>query len=327
MELVTKKRLHLFSGRANPELATEIAEQLGVELGDPGLIDFANGEIKCKFAESIRGGDVFIIQSHAACETMSLNDAIMEHLIMVDAARRASAKRITAVAPLYGYARQDRKAAGREPITARLLADMFSVAGAERLVSIDLHSGQIQGFFDGPVDHLTAAPVLIRYLSDVMDPDSVIVSPDTGRVKVAERYATRLGCDVASIYKRRSADSANESEALGIMGEVTGRTCVIIDDMIDTAGTICSATETLLAHGAADVMCASTHGVFSEPAVDRLKNSSLSQVIVTDTVPIPSSKQFDKLVVLSVAGVFADALESVFEDASVSEIFDGQNLF
>ena len=327
MELVTKKRLHLFSGRANPELATEIADQLGVELGDPGLIDFANGEIKCKFAESIRGGDVFIIQSHAAGDTMSTNDAIMEQLIMVDAARRASAKRITAVAPLYGYARQDRKAAGREPITARLLADLFTVAGAERLVSIDLHSGQIQGFFDGPVDHLTAAPVLIDYLSGVMGPDSVIVSPDTGRVKVAERYATRLGCDVASIYKRRTTDAANESEALGIMGEVAGRTCVIIDDMIDTAGTICSATETLVASGAADVMCASTHGLFSEPAVDRLKNSSLSQIIVTNTVPIPSSKQFDKLVVLSVAGVFADALESVFEDASVSEIFDGQNLF
>lgn len=325
MELVTKKRLHLFSGRANPGLAVEIADHLGVELGDPGIEDFANGEVKCRFQESVRGGDVFIIQSHAAAEGRSVNDAIMEQLIMIDAARRASAKRITAVIPFYGYARQDRKAAGREPITARLLADLMASAGAERLVSIDLHSGQIQGFFTGPVDHLTAAPVLIDYLGGTIPPNSVIVSPDTGRVKVAERYAKRLDCEVASIYKRRSVVRANEVEALGIMGEVEGRTCVIIDDMIDTAGTICAAVDTLLAGGAADVQCATTHAVLSGPAVDRLKNSSLSRVVVTNTVPLPTDKQFDKLQVLSVAGVFADALESVFEDTSVSEIFDGEN--
>ena len=326
MELVTKKRLHLFSGRANPQLAKEIGEHLGVELGDPGLIDFANGEIKCRFQESVRGGDVFIIQSHAGADGMTVNDAIMEQLIMIDAARRASAKRITAVAPFYGYARQDRKAAGREPITARLLADLMFNAGAERLVSIDLHSGQIQGFFEGPVDHLTAAPVLIDYLGGVIPKQSVIVSPDTGRVKVAERYAKRLGCEVASIYKRRSLHVANEVEALGVMGDVDGRTCVIIDDMIDTAGTICSAVDTLLDQGATEVMAATTHAVFSGPAVDRLKNSQLSKVIVTNTVPLPTEKQFDALHVLSVAGVFADALESVFEDTSVSEIFDGENL-
>ena len=325
MELVTKKRLHLFSGRANPQLAEEIAEQLGVELGDPGLIDFANGEIKCRFQESVRGGDVFIIQSHAAAEGMTVNDAIMEQLIMIDAARRASAKRITAVAPFYGYARQDRKAAGREPITARLLADLMYNAGAERLVSIDLHSGQIQGFFDGPVDHLTAAPVLIEYLRNAVPKGSIIVSPDTGRVKVAERYAKRLDCEVASIYKRRSLQVANEVEALGVMGDVAGRTCVIIDDMIDTAGTICAAVDTLLEAGATEVLAATTHAVFSGPAVDRLKNSHLSRVIVTNTVPLPTEKQFDKLHVLSGAGVFADALESVFEDTSVSEIFDGEN--
>lgn len=326
MELVTKKRLHLFSGRANPHLAMEIADHLGVALGDPGLIDFANGEIKCRFQESVRGGDVFIIQSHAATDDMSVNDAIMEHLIMIDAARRASAKRITAVAPFYGYARQDRKAAGREPITARLLADLMFSAGAERLVSIDLHSGQIQGFFNGPVDHLTAAPVLIDYLRATVPSGSVIVSPDTGRVKVAERYAKRLSMEVASIYKRRSLDTANEVEALGVMGDVDGRVCVIIDDMIDTAGTICSAVDTLLEAGATEVIAATTHAVFSGPAVDRLKNAALSKVVVTNTVPLPSDKQFDKLHVLSVAGVFADALESVFEDTSVSEIFDGENL-
>ncbi|MCH1615352.1 MAG: ribose-phosphate diphosphokinase, partial [Acidimicrobiales bacterium] len=198
MELVTKKRLHLFSGRANRSLASEIASHLGVELGDPGITDFANGEIKCRFQESVRGGDVFIIQSHASADNMSVNDAIMEQLIMVDAAQRASAKRITAVVPFYGYARQDRKAQGREPITARLLADLLYAAGAERLVGIDLHSGQIQGFFEGPVDHLTAAPVLINYLRENIPSGSVIVSPDTGRVKVAERYAKRLDCEVAA---------------------------------------------------------------------------------------------------------------------------------
>ena len=325
MELVTKKRLHLFTGRANPALAQEIAGHLGIELGDPGLIDFANGEIKCRFEESVRGGDVFIIQTHAATEDMSVNDAIMEHLIMVDAARRASAKRITAVAPFYGYARQDRKAQGREPITARLISDLLRQAGADRLVSIDLHSGQIQGFFEGPVDHLTAAPVLIEYLGSMIPEGSVIVSPDTGRGKVAERYAKKLDCEVATIYKRRSLHATNEVEALGVMGDVNERTCVIIDDMVDTAGTICAAVDTLTAHGAADVLCATTHAVFSGPAIERLESSALSRVIVTDTVPLPDAKRFDKLEVLSAAGILADALESVFEDTSVSEIFDGEN--
>ena len=325
MELVTKKTMHLFSGRTNPDLAVEVAEHLGIDLGDPQLTDFANGELKCRFRDSVRGGDVFIMQSHALTSGSSLNDSIMEQLIMIDAAKRASAKRITAVMPFYGYARQDRKSAGREPITAKLLANMFRSAGAERLVSIDLHSGQIQGFFDGPVDHLTAMPVLIEYLKETVTDLPVIVSPDTGRVKVAERYARHLGGDVAAVYKRRSRDVANEVEALGIMGDVAGRCCVLVDDMIDTAGTIVKAAELLKANGAAEVIAATTHAVFSGEAVDRLKNSPMARVIATNTLPIPSEKQFDKLELLSVAPLLADALESVFEDTSVSEIFGGEN--
>lgn len=326
MELVTKKRLHLVTGRTHPALAAEIATHMGVELGEPNLIDFASGEIKCRYATSLRGGDVFVVQSHGEVGGRSVNDSIMEQLIMIDAARRASAKRITAVIPFYGYARQDRKSAGREPITAKLLANMFNAAGAERLVSVDLHSGQIQGFFDGPVDHLTAMPVLIEHLLSTIPAESVVVSPDTGRVKVAERYAKHLHADVAAVYKRRSASVANEVEALGIMGEVAGRTCVLVDDMIDTAGTICSAAEILAQHGATEVLAATTHAVFSGDAVDRLKNSAFRRVVVTNTLPIPSEKQFDKLDVLSIAPVIADALESVFEDSSVSEIFGGENL-
>ncbi|MEO1064600.1 MAG: ribose-phosphate diphosphokinase [Actinomycetota bacterium] len=326
MEVVSKKRLQIFTGRANPELAQEIAENIGVPLGNAGLMDFPNGELKCRFEESVRGDDVFIVQTHAATHEMSLNDAIMEHLIMIDAARRASAKRITAVAPFFGYARQDRKSLGREPITAKLLANMFETAGAKRLVSVDLHSGQIQGFFDGPVDHLTAQPVLVDHLRSTVGNDAVVVSPDTGRVKVAERYAKHLDADVASIYKRRATDRVGHVEALGIMGEVAGKSCVILDDMIDTAGTIVKAAETLKQAGAAEVIAAATHGVFSGPAVDRLKNSELSRVIVTNTVPLPSEKRFDKLEVLSAATVIGDALDAVFEDTSVSEIFDGENV-
>ena len=213
----------------------------------------------------------------------------------------------------------------RVPISAKVVADMMVKAGVNRVMTMDLHADQIQGFFEGPVDHLTAAPVLIEYLDAVIPDGSVIVSPDTGRVKVAERYAKKLDCEVATIYKRRSLNAANEVEALGVMGDVNGRTCVIIDDMVDTAGTICAAVDTLTEHGAADVLCATTHAVFSGPAVERLESSALSRVVVTDTVPLPDSKRFDKLEVLSAAGILADALESVFEDTSVSEIFDGEN--
>ncbi len=329
MELVSKKRLHLVSGRANVPLAEEIAAALGVELGDANLAEFANGELHCRFGESIRGTDVFIVQSHSGLvpddgPAMSLNDSLMEQLIMVDAAQRASAKRITVVCPFYGYARQDRKSEGREPITAKLVANMFKVAGASRIISVDLHSGQIQGFFDGPVDHLTAMPVLVDYMGGLGD-DLVVVSPDAGRVKVAERYANQLGADLAIVHKRRVKGAKNEVEARDVVGEVDGRACVLIDDMIDTAGTIVAAAEQLVDHGASDVYAAATHGVLSGPAIDRLKNSVISKVVITNTLPLPPEKQIDKIEVLSVAGIIADAIDAVFEDTSVSEIFGGAN--
>ncbi len=324
MERVTKKRLQMLAGRVHLPLAEEIAAVLGVELGNANIAEFANGEIHCRFGDSVRGADVFIVQTHADTPEMSVNDAIMEQLIMVDAARRASAKRITAVSPHYGYGRQDRKAEGREPITAKLVANLFKAAGCSRLVSVDLHSGQIQGFFDGPVDHLTAMPVLIRYLRS-MGEDIVVVSPDAGRVKVAEKYSVALNADLAFVHKRRVKGAKNKVEAKGVIGDVEGRICVIIDDMIDTAGTIVAAAEVLKANGAESVVAAATHGVLSGPAVDRLKNSVIEKVVVTDTLPLPSEKRFDKLEVLSVAPIIADAIESVFEDTSVSEIFDGHN--
>ena len=324
METVTTKKLHLFSGRHNTALAEAIAAQLREPLSQANLAKFANGEDHCRFNESIRGSDVFIIQSHGAVEDRSINDAIMEQLIMVDAAKRASAKRITVVMPFYGYGRQDRKSEGREPVTARLVADLMACAGAQRLISVDLHSGQIQGFFDGPVDHLTAAPVLVKHLAQWGE-DLVIVSPDAGRVKVAERYANQLHADLAIVHKRRLKGVKNAVEAKDVVGEVDGRTCVLIDDMIDTAGTICSAAELLKERGASRILAAATHGVFSGPAIDRLKNAPIDKVVITDTLPIPPEKQMDKLEVLSVAEIVAAAIRAVFEDTSVSEIFGGQN--
>ena len=324
MERVTKKRLALYSGRTHLDLLQEIARCLDVELGEPNLVDFSNGEIRPRFAESVRGTDVFVIQSHAGNGGSSINDSIMEQLIMIDAAQRASAKRITAVCPFYGYARQDRKAEGREPITARLVADLFRAAGAKRMVSIDLHSGQIQGFFDGPVDHLTAMPVLESYLREhAVHP--VIVSPDAGRIKVAERLAQHLRADLAFIYKRRPPGTTNVAVARDVIGDVDGRQCILIDDMIDTAGTIVSAAEILKTKGATDVWAMATHGVLSGPAIDRLKNAPIDRVVITNTLPLPPEKQLDKIEVLSVAQIIADALNAVFEDTSVSEIFGGEN--
>jgi ribose-phosphate pyrophosphokinase len=325
MELVTKKRLTIVAGRVNQELAQEVAERLSLGLAPLPIAEFANGEIHCKYGESIRGADLFIFQSHCSTSEMSVNDALMEHLIMVDAAKRASAKRITVVAPFYGYGRQDRKAEGREPITAKLLANMFEVAGAKRIISVDLHSGQIQGFFDGPVDHLTAMPVLVDWMANNLPEDLVVVSPDAGRVKVAERYANQLHADLAIVHKRRVRGAKNTVEAKEVVGEVAGRTCVLIDDMIDTAGTICAAAEQLVERGATAVYCAATHGVFSGPAIDRLKNSVIEKVVITNTLPLPQEKSIDKIEVLSAAGIIADAIDAVFEDTSVSEIFDGQN--
>jgi len=324
LERVTKKRLALYTGSCHPALAEEIADHLDVELGDPGRITFANGEIRARYAESIRGSDVFIIQTHYGCDGRSINDTILEQLIMIDAAHRASAKRITAVCPFYGYARQDRKATGREPITARLVANMFRAAGAKRMVSVDLHSGQIQGFFDGPVDHLTAMPVLESYIREHAD-DPVMVSPDAGRVKVAERYAQHLDADVAFINKRRPKGVDNVAVAREVIGEVEGRQCVIIDDMIDTASTIVSAAEILFERGATDVWAMATHGVLSDPAIDRLKNAPISRVVITNTIPLGEDRRLDKIEVLSVAPLIADAIDAVFEDTSVSEIFGGEN--
>jgi ribose-phosphate pyrophosphokinase len=328
MELVPRRKLHLISGRSHPGLAEEISLHLGVPLGAPNLVDFANGELRPRFAESVRGADVFIVQSHCRTPGRSVNDSLMEQWIMIDAAKRASAKRITAVCPYYGYSRQDRKSKGREPITARMVSDFFRVAGADRIISVDLHSGQIQGFFDGPVDHLTAVPLLTEHLREhAPDGRFVMVSPDTGRSKVAEQAARHAGdrVPVASVYKRRAKDSVNQVEALDVMGDVDGRVCVLIDDMIDTAGTICAATDVLYRRGAVDVWAMCTHALLSDPAVDRLKNSRISRVVVTDTVPLPPEKQLDKIEVVSVAKVFADAIDAIFADGSVSEIFGGEN--
>ena len=319
----------LYSGRAHPALAREVASHLNISLGEADVVQFANGEIRPRFGESIRGGDVFIMQSHFGHNGHSINDAIMEQLIMIDAAYRASAKRVTAVCPFYGYARQDRKAAGREPITARVVADMFKAAGSKRMVSVDLHSGQIQGFFDGPVDHLTAMPVLEKYLRENAREGVVIVSPDTGRVKVAERFAQHLAdmsADVAFVYKRREKNSINVSSAKEVIGDVEGRLCVLTDDMIDTAGTITSAADLLLARGAKEVWAMATHGVLSDPAIDRLKKSSISRVVLTNTIPLAEEKRIDRIEVLSVAKIIADALAAVFEETSVSELFGGENL-
>lgn len=326
VELVTKKRLVLVAGRANHILAEEVAAALGIELDPLDIAEFANGELHCRFGDSIRGADVFIFGSHCSTADLSVNDTIMEQLIMVDAAKRASAKRISVVAPFYGYGRQDRKAEGREPITAKLVADLFEAAGTKRIISVDLHSGQIQGFFNGPVDHLTAMPVLVQWMADNLGDDVVVVSPDAGRVKVAERYANQLGADLAIVHKRHVKGAKNSVEAKDVVGEVAGRPCVLIDDMIDTAGTIVAAAEQLVDHGASSVCCAATHGVFSGPAIDRLKNSRLDRVVITNTLPLPPEKRIDKIEVLSAAGIIADAIDAVFEDTSVSQIFDGKNL-
>jgi ribose-phosphate pyrophosphokinase len=322
VELVTKKRLVLVAGRGHEELSAEVAEHLHVPLSEVVLSTFANGEIYCRYGENVRGADLFVFQTH--CEPT--NDRLMEQLIMIDAAKRASAKRITAVCPFYGYARQDRKAEGREPISARLVADLLSAAGAHRVVTVDLHTGQIQGFFDYPVDHLTAVPVLEGYLRGTLEGETVFVAPDAGGGKLARRYADRLGGDIAFIDKRRPKGTHNVAVATEVVGEIEGRSCVIVDDMIDTAGTVVSAANLLIDRGASDVYIAATHALLSGPAVDRLKNAPIREVVVTNTVPIPSEKRFDNLHVLSIAPLVAETIDAVFEERSVSELFDGDNV-
>ena len=318
-----EKKLMLFSGRAHPELAEEVAEELGIELTPTTAYDFANGEIFVRYKESVRGCDAFVIQSHP----FPLNKWIMEQLIMVDALKRASAKRITVVIPFYGYARQDKKHRGREPITARLMADLFKAAGADRLMAVDLHTAQIQGFFDGPVDHLFALPLLASHVNRRVDRKNVaVVSPDAGRVRLAERWSETLGgAPLAFIHKRRDPDVPNEAKANEVVGEVAGKTCILLDDMIDTGGTITKAADALFEDGAADVIVAATHAVLSEPAVDRLKNSRISEVVVTDTLPISEEQRFDKLTVLSIAPLIARGIREVFDDGSVTSLFDGHS--
>ena len=320
IEATGQKKLMLFSGRAHPELAGAVAEELGVELAPTQARDFANGEIYVRFEESVRGSDAFVLQSHTA----PINQWIMEQLIMVDALKRASAKTITVIMPFYGYARQDKKHRGREPISARLMADLFKQAGADRLMAIDLHTDQIQGYFDGPVDHLWAMPLLVDYVRQNIDHDRLtIVSPDAGRVKVADKWCDKLAAPLAIVHKRRDVNVANQVSVHEIVGDIKDRVCVLVDDMIDTAGTICAAAEALYENGAAEVVIVATHAVFSGPAVDRLKNSRVSKVIVTDTLPLSDERRFDKLNVLSIAPIVAKAISEVFEDGSVTSMFEG----
>ena len=322
MKRTTEKNLMVFSGRAHPGLAEEVAELLGTGLVPTSAYEFANSEIYVRFEESVRGCDAFVIQSHTA----PVNEWIMEHLIMVDALKRASAKRITVVMPFYGYARQDKKHRGREPISARLMADLFKTAGADRLIAVDLHTAQIQGFFNGPVDHLIALPILSDYVREKYGTAGLaVVSPDAGRIKVAEQWSNRLGgAPLAFIHKTRDIHRPNESIANRVVGEVKGRMCVLVDDMIDTGGTIVKAAEALMAEGASGVVIAATHAILSDPAVDRLKNCNATEVVVTNTLPIPDERRFDKLTVLSIAPLVSRAIREVFEDGSVTSLFDGQ---
>ena len=319
IQRTTEKNLMVFSGRAHPDLAQHVAKELGTELVPTAAYDFANTELYVRFEESVRGCDAFVIQSHTA----PINTWIMEHLIMVDALKRASAKRITVVTPFYGYARQDKKSRGREPISARLMADLFKTAGADRLIAVDLHTDQIQGFFDGPVDHLQALPILTDYVADkYADEDLVVVSPDAGRIKVAESWSRRLNnAPLAFIHKTRDVTRPNESVANRVIGQVQGRTCILVDDMIDSGGTICHAAEALMKDGAASVIIAATHAIFSGPAVQRLSDSVAREVIVTDTLPVGPDKQFEGLTVLPIAPLLAEAISQVFGDGSVTSMF------
>jgi ribose-phosphate pyrophosphokinase len=322
VELPGRKRMMLFSGSANPPLAEEVAGLLGLPLGGVERSRFANGEIYIRFTESVRGADCFVLQSHSE----PVNFHIMEQLIMLDALQRASAKRITAVVPFYGYARQDKKHLAREPITARLMADLLVAAGADRIVSMDLHSSQIQGFTAKPFDHLTALPVFYRYLQEAVGKDMVIVSPDTGRVRLASRFARHLDAGVAFIHKRRRADVHNESSSLQVVGDVAGLHAIVIDDMIDTGGTVVAAADLLRQAGAVSVRALATHGVLSPPAAERFARSALEEVVITNTLPVPEDAVgLAKLRVLSVGPILADALRAIFADESVSALFMGEN--
>ena len=319
LEVATTKKLALFAGRAHASLAEEVAAELGVRLNQVELRTFRDGEIYCRFGESVRGTDVFVLQSMA----QPINDHLVEHLIMIDALKRASAKRVTAITPYYPYARQDKKSRSREPITARLIANMYEAAGIDRLVSVDLHAGQIQGFHSSPLDHLTALALLSDHVGAHAEGPITIVSPDTGRVRTAEKYGQRLHAPIAFLHKKRSRDEAHQVEMLEVVGEVEGRTCILVDDMIATGGTICSAAEMLMRRGATRVWAAATHAIFAGDAVRNLERAPLERVVVTNTLPLPASSRFEGLEVLSVAPLIADAIQAIFDDTSVSEISDG----
>jgi ribose-phosphate pyrophosphokinase len=314
-----RRELLLFSGRAHPELADRIARELGTGLVPAQARDFANGEIYVRFEQSVRGADCFVVQSHTA----PINTWIMEQLIMIDALKRASARSVTVVAPFYGYSRQDKKHKGREPISARLVADLLTAAGADRVITIDLHTDQIVGFFDGPVDHLFALPTLADHIAAGTDRDRLtVVSPDAGRVRVADRWCDRLGAPLAIVHKKRDKDIAHQVSVHEVVGEVAGRVCVLVDDMVDTAGTICAAADALYASGAEDVIVAATHGILSGPAVDRLKNSRVTRFVFTDTLPTAAATGLDKVEVLSVAPLIAHAIREIFENGSVTSLMD-----
>ncbi len=323
MEITSRKRLMVFSGSANEGLAREVANILGTNLGGVEREVFANSEVYIHFTESVRGADCFVVQSHVA----PVSFHIMEQLIMIDALKRASAKRITAVIPYFGYARQDKKGRPREPITAKLMGDLFVKAGADRLASVDLHTGQIQGFVDVPFDHLTALPVFVDYLAKTLDGPTTIVSPDAGGVKRAARYARHLDAAVAFIDKRRSTDVRNKSESIEVIGDINGRHCIIVDDIIDTAGSAVGAANLLQQRGSLSVRLAATHGIMSDPAVDRIKNSAISEVVISNTLPVPDDAvDLQNLTVLSIGSVLAGAINAIFTDASVSAIFKGENM-
>ncbi|WP_309615672.1 ribose-phosphate diphosphokinase [Salinibacterium sp.] len=320
IKITGQKRLVIVTGRAHPQLAIDIAAELETSVVHTDARTFANGEIYARYDESVRGCDAFVIQSH----TNPINEWLMEQLIMVDALKRASAKRITVVSPFYPYARQDKKGRGREPISARLIADLYKAAGADRIMSVDLHAAQIQGFFDGPVDHLFAMPVLLAHFQKILDPSTLtVVSPDMGRVRVADIWSDKLGAPLAIIHKRRDPLIPNKVTVHEIVGDVNGRVCLLVDDMIDTGGTIVKAAEALKAAGATKVVVAATHAIFSEPASDILQHASIDSVVVTDTLPIPESKRFDSLTILPIAPLLARAIHQVFNDGSVTSMFDG----
>jgi ribose-phosphate pyrophosphokinase len=327
------KRLMVFAGRHSEALGETIATRLGIELGETTITTFANGEIYCRFEDSVRGADVFVVQSTAqyvdpeTLEKRSVNDALMELLEMVHAAKLASAHRITAVMPWYGYSRQDKKSRPREPITAKLVADLLQAAGVDRVLTMDLHAGQIQGFFSVPVDHMTAVPLLVDHFKERMGRDEmenlVVVSPDAGRAKLATRMAEDLGATLAVLTKQRP--SHNEAEITLLIGDVRGRVALLIDDMIDTAGTLCKGAEVVKNNGATRVLAAATHGLFSGNAFKNLTDSVIEEVVVTDTVPLPPGAPSDLIKVESVGRILADTVQNVFCDESVSEIFAGQN--